>query len=482
MSTRSPGLIAKNVGILMGMEACAKVFTFAATIVLARYLAPRGFGLLAFALAFVSMFNVIAGFGMSSLTMRDLARDHRLIPQYLSNGLIAKALLSVVALGVISGVMWGMGYSPEKRPVVLLAALVMVLEATMRFTDAFFQSAQRMGVVAVANLAYDIGTVICALMVVWVRGSVLDYLTGRMLVLLVVLGISVWLIHIRLGRLAWHCDLGFIWRMLKGALPFALSTLFVAIYVDIDLVMLSFMKGDVMTGWYAAAGKFLKGFSFIPVSTREGMLPAMAKFSRDDPDELVKNLARSCRYLAMVALPIVGGIFMLAPQFVVLFFGSAYQAAIPALHVLIWTLFFMFLNSALWVALVAVDRERQATIFQGIGALVNIVTNLIAIPRWGHVGAAATTVLSFATVFGLDLMLLRRALPKFRLLREVIKPVCAMGAMMGFIHLSQGSGLGTVIVGSVVVYLGCLIVLRAIGAEELALLRGLGQRKRVQVQ
>jgi len=254
--------------------------------------------------------------------------------------------------------------------------------------------------------------------------------------------------------------------MLKSAFPFALSTLFLSIYNDIDMVMLSLMKGDVMTGWYEVARKFLMAFTFIPMSMREASLPAMAKSSKETPAELLASLTQSCKALWMIALPIAGGMFVLADRLVPLLFGSSYQEAIPAVRVLVCSIPFTFLNGVLWAALVGMGRERQVAAYFGLSALINVLTNLIAIPRFGHVGAAATTVLSYAVVFFLQVRKLGSALPRFSLVGQMFKPLGATASMMCFAWLSRASALLYTVLGSAAVYLGCLIASRAVGRKE----------------
>lgn len=469
----------KNTGILMGTEVGVKALEVLVSVILARYLAPQGFGLMAFAVSFVSLFSIVASFGMNSLVTRNVARGED-VSRYLSNGFIAKAMLSFVALGAISLITWAMGFTFERGLIVFLAALSMVLETYLRFGNAFFRAHQQMVPVAVANLAVHVGSVMTALLVVWLNRGLIEILAARVLVYFVIVSLAFLVIHARLQRLLWSFDPTFTRRMLKASVPFALFQIFVSIYVDIDMVMLSWLKGDVITGWYAAAQKFRKVFTFISSSVSGAIMPAMSQFARESPTNLLETLTRSCKYLVIIALPIAGWICVFADQLVVLLYGQAYQAAIPALRILIWTILFAFLNSALSSALVAVNRERQLSWALGVGALFNILTNLIAIPHWGHVGAAATTLLSEVVVLVFQLDLVRQALPQARPLGQLAKPLWATLAMMAFAWLGRGLELVYTILGSTVIYAAVLVASRAVGRDEWAALNGMLKHKAFQ--
>ena len=426
-----PSRLVKNAGILMGMELGGKLFGLAGSIMLARYLAPERFGLLSFAVSFVALFKVVSGFGMGSLIVRDLARNPKEMKRYLSHGLTLKTAFSLLGMMGIGLALWGLRYPWERGHVVLLTGVVMCLDAILRFTGSFFQAVQQMGWVAGINLACDLGWLAVAVGVVLAGRGLTELLVFRILVTGGMLLISVGLIHRRLCRISWDWDWRFGKGVLGGAVPFALSTLFLSIYSDIDVVMLSFLRGDLLTGWYAVARRFQNAFSFIPLSVRAAALPALSELSQQSHEAVREHLARTCRFLAMASLPIVGGIFVLSDPLVAALFGPAYQGAVPALRVLIGSVFLMFLNHGFWAALSALGREKQTMLYMGAGALLNILGNLVAIPWFGHVGASATTVLSFAVVFAMELRLVSRLLPGFDLWREIRGSVMAAGLMMG---------------------------------------------------
>ncbi len=472
--------IIKNTGILMGMELGTGILEVLVSVILARYLAPKGYGLMAFALAFVSLFSILPGFGMGTLITRDLARDPSAMSRYLSNGLVATVGLSILTLVIIFFTGLGLGFSFEKEMVVSIAALLMILEIALRFTTAFFRAQQAMTTVAMLNLVLSVGWMSATLLVVWQKGSLIEVLGVRALISVAIVAFSFWLINTRLERLSWNFSWPFLWKMLKASLPFALFQLFVRVYVKVDMVMISFMRGDVVTGWYAVSQKFRQALSFIPLSVSGAIMPAMSKVSKQPSRNMAETLTKSCKFLMIIALPIAGGITIIADRLVFLMYGPAYQASVPALRIVIWTILFAFLNSSLSSALLALNKEKEVGWALGVGALSNILTNLIAIPLWAHVGAASTTVLSEALVFGIQIYLLRRYLPEARPLNQIVPLTGATFLMMIFAWFTHRSPLFYTIAGSVSVYVLFLLMAGIVDPEERAFIRGIFQRKKVQ--
>ncbi len=464
--------LVKNTGIIMGMELGVKSLEVVVAIVLARYLSPQGFGLLAFAIAFASLFEILASLGMSTLITRDVAGDPKALGRYLSHGLAVQILLSVAALATLGWAGSLLKFPAQKWTVVFVAGLLMIVENCLDFSSSFFKSFQQMGTVAVLTLALRMGWMVAALGVVWFKGDLVQILLARVFISLGVVAGSLWLVHSRLHRIVWQFDLKEALKMLRASFPFALFGAFVMIYIKIDLVMLSLMKGDQMTGWYAAAQKFRQGFVFIPASVRDATLPAMSKFSTESPARLRETIRRSCKYLWMISLPASALISIFADTLIRWIYGPAYLSAIPALRIVIWTMVFSFINNVFTVALYALKREKEASWTLAFGMVFNILTNLLAIPRWGHVGAATTTVLSEMVVFAMQIYWLRKVLPSTGLLSPVLKPFAAVSTMVFFLIAAQPLAIAFRIFGAVVLYAAVLFFLGDLGREEWKLVRG----------
>ena len=122
---KTPSVV-KNAGVLMGMELGIRVIDAVVSIVLARYLAPQGFGLLAFALSFAQFFSVLPSFGLGYLITRDIAQYPAQLGRYLSNGLAVKMALNVVTFATIGAVLFLSGFPHYKCLIVLFAAVLMI--------------------------------------------------------------------------------------------------------------------------------------------------------------------------------------------------------------------------------------------------------------------------------------------------------------------------------------------------------------------
>lgn len=469
--------IVRNTGILIAMELVGKAFEVVVSIVVARKLGPSGLGLLAFAVSFVSLFAIFVRFGMATLVYREVARTEDRLNAYLSNGLLLKLGLSMLAFSAVFIFLKLARYPADKMHIVLLACLVMFLESYIGFGDAFFRAFQKMQYSFLINFVLTFFSSIVGIGVVFAGYGIREFLFSRLIIYGLGFLFVLYLINRRLHKITFEFEPAFCVTILKKASPFLLYSIFVAIYVQVDMVMLAFMKTDEITGFYAAAQKFRKLFSFIPLSLIGATIPAMAKFSRTSLESLIKTVEHGFKYLLLVALPAAVGIAMLAGQIILLFYGRSYEPSILSLRILIWTIIFAFLNTMLASTLVSLDKEKQAGYCMGIGALFNIVSNFFFIPFWSFIGASITTVLSEAIVFILQYRLLRRILPAVRPWRLSQGPGVCTVVMAIFIAVFCKVKILFLIPLSVFVYLTALFITKTLGAEEFRLIREIIKKK-----
>jgi O-antigen/teichoic acid export membrane protein len=76
-------------------------------------------------------------------------------------------------------------------------------------------------------------------------------------------------------------------------------------------------------------------------------------------------------------------------------FGSSYGESVNIFYLHAWSSIAIALNYARYRWLAVSDLHRFAPIVTGIGLLTSTALNVLLIPRYGAIGAAAATVVSY---------------------------------------------------------------------------------------
>ncbi len=475
--------IVKHTGILMVMELGTRMLDIIISMLVARYLGPVSFGLLAFAVSFGSLFSIIPGFGMGALVTRDISRDREKISTYLIHGTAAKVILGaamMVLMVIVSHVLW---HSPEKTTLALTAGVLVIFESQLKFTAAFFQGLQMMKWVAGLNLVVRAGWVIGSLTVMALGGGVLHLIAVRCLMNLIGFTVGTILVTTRLQKIRWHWDAKLVFEMIRSSFPFALFRLFGVVYTDVDTVMLSNLRGDLMTGWYAAAQRFYKVLTFIPGSFAQTMLPLLSSYSEQSRERFTSSLKMACKFLMMIAFPIMAVGLLESREIMNFFYGKAFVESSHTLSILMMALPFCFLNEVLISGVASLNHEKKGSNILIIGLLSHVTLNSIMIPLFGHKGAAITTSVVEALVFTLQVRVIRKKVPGFSLRSEFTRPLMA-AAVMGFsLMVTRGAGLLLSLVIAAPVYLLALFVLGVITLQDIraihaAISRKMGKKKK----
>ncbi len=193
------------------------------------------------------------------------------------------------------------------------------------------------------------------------------------------------------------------WReIFVSALPYGTALVLSTIYFRIDSIMLLFMKGPHEVGLYGMPMRILEILSVIPVYFMNSVLPILSKGLREKSSEVRRMIQLSFDFLFMCAAPIVVGLFVLAYPVIFLIsspeflsrLSDGYYGSDIAMQILVFAMFFSFLNSLFSYTLVAANKQSILLWINGAAAIFNISANLIVIPAWGFRGAAVNTVVT----------------------------------------------------------------------------------------
>jgi O-antigen/teichoic acid export membrane protein len=382
-----------------------KLFSFAYFIILARFLEPTNYGQYQLSINFALMLSVIADLGLSSVLIRETARQvidqEKLFRQIFS----LKIILSILTgLAIIIGDIILYANNPV-RPLIYFTALIVIIDSFTLLFYGFIRGQQ--------NLRYEsIGTIIFQLIILALGLSLMQFSKNALYFILVILFASLFnflysfiLLNKKYKlKLTWYFDKKLATSIFVIAWPFALSAVFAKIYAYIDGLILEYLHGSASLGIYSVAYKVTFAFQFIPLAFVAALYPAFANYWQNDKAQLEKTLLKAINYLAYISLPITAGIISLAPFIVKSLYSSSYANSVAPLQILVLSLPFLFINFALSYFLNATDRQRTNTWNLGLVMLLNIILNFIFIPRWEAWGASLASSISTVVLFCLNLI------------------------------------------------------------------------------
>ncbi|MEM7756960.1 MAG: flippase, partial [Cyanobacteria bacterium P01_A01_bin.40] len=203
----------------------------------------------------------------------------------------------------------------------------------------------------------------------------------------------------------WKIDKFLAIDLLKNSWPLILSGVMSTIYMRIDQVMLGNMSTSQEVGNYAAAVKFSEVWYFIPTVICSSVYPAIIQAKQKSKEEYYLKMQQLYDFLVLLSLSVAMLVSFSSDFILTNLLGSEYSSASQILTLHIWSGIFIFLGVARGNWLVIENKTRLSLVTQMLGAFTNVCLNLLLIPQSGAIGAAVSTLVSYAVSSYLSSML-----------------------------------------------------------------------------
>jgi PST family polysaccharide transporter len=363
---------------------------------LARYLGPSRFGELSFAVAFTGIFGAIATLGLDDIVVRELAKCPSNSDEILGSALVLRFGAALVSFGAVA--VW---ISIMRRHDTQMIWFVMIVAAQYMFqclnvVDLYFQSRVESkytvyatnGAFVLVSAAKIVLLVLKAPLIAFAWPILIEYVIASIFLL--------WAYQFRGRTIAlWRAKRAIMRDLLRDSWPLILSGLSVMISVRIDQVLIGQMLNDKEVGIYSAAARISEVWYFIPFAISRSMLPLLVESKKQGEAVYYSRLQKYSNVLALVSICFVLVIALLAGPITRMLYGTEYVGSARVLRVLIVGGALVPI-SAIWSYWMLLENRTKMMFYVNIfGSFLNVILNIIFIPRFGIIGSAYATLISY---------------------------------------------------------------------------------------
>lgn len=385
--------LAKNSLILIGAEAVRRLLSFVVAILIARALAVDDFGRFGVAMALMGIFSVVAGFGLNPLITRMVAADPARAERRIATALGLKLVFGFGATALLILFAALMRYPADTFMAVSVVAFILPAQALEDIGIALFDGRRRMKYSALITL---VKSVLLLGLIGWISldqrglpGVMMAYLAAGWLTAV----FALLLIKRVAGDLSLRPQFD-RWRELLGeAFPFLLIGLAWMIAFRVDTVMLEHMTDEYTVGLYRSGFVFFEILLALPILVTRALFPALASGMAQGGDSWRDLMSSSLRASLHLALPLAIGCALIGGRFVPLIYGAKYADGGQVAALLGGFLWVWFGSMTFGWALTAAGELKTVLLGNVLAMTTNIVANLLLIPRFSMMGAAAATVI-----------------------------------------------------------------------------------------
>lgn len=176
---------------------------------------------------------------------------------------------------------------------------------------------------------------------------------------------------------------------------FGLAGVFAFIYLQSDIIMVKYMVGNSEAGYYNAAFVIITAILMFPaVLYSKFLLPKYHRWANHDKAKFYEVYQKGNIAMLISGIIIMFCVLFLSNFFIPIIFGDGYENTIILLKILSLTLPFYFVAYSVGATLVTNEHMKLKIKLMGFVAFVNIVLNILLIPKYAASGAAIATLLS----------------------------------------------------------------------------------------
>lgn len=387
-------------------------------ILIPRFLGPKDYGIFALTLSILVFFMLFADFGISASSSKFIAQYVKKDKFQVRNIIKEVLLLRVLTLAVVFVV----GYfsinfitetfkMPELSKTLYIGIFLVIFWTLTEHLKKLFQGFHRLKFnfyITLTEFGFKIMLSLLLILYYGLLGVLIAFTLAYILSTVVGLFFT---------YKYFYCEFeeaSSVKSFRKDLLDYAFPMIFISasfyVLTEIDTIFLAFFTTPTEVGYYSVGKQMTRYLPIFAAGIGTALGPMYAHITRENITELKKTYYKilsilSCLYLLASVL-----LFIFAKEIVIFLYGMEYIPSITILRILIVYMFFFAISSVVSQLIDYMGMAKKRAFVLVIVILVNISLNLLLIPKYGGIGAAVATVVSYAPYVLFNLFLCHKHL------------------------------------------------------------------------
>lgn len=406
---KHPGLQkhSKNIGWMFFARIGSMVITFIAVAYVARNLGPTNYGQLSYAISFTSLFGFLASLGVEQILYRELIKSPEKRDEYVGTALSLRIIAAFITLFICVLTASFLSTQDVSLLLIFIISLSFIFSSFTILGYEFqaeakskYPSILSLIVVFILNIS-KIGVIILD------QGVIYLALVILMEPILYALGF----LYLRTKNYGPIRNLSFSKNtaisILKDSFPLIFASAFFTVYARIDQVMIKNMVDASSVGLYDSAVRISEVWYFIPHILTVALFPAIINAKKVSDDLYHKRIRRF--FLLIMSISFMTALFttIFSKNLILTIFGYSFIGALPILQIYVWSNIGAAINLVSQQILISENLTKIISIITFFGMITNIILNIYLIPKYGAMGAAIASMISYIIPF-LSLLLFKK--------------------------------------------------------------------------
>ena len=356
-----------------------------------RVIEADGIGQINFFQSIISYISLFTCLGIPMYAIREIARDRSDVVQMNRTAmeiLLLHSMLTLVGYVIVAILCLTVPQIQVNIP------LFLILSLTIFFTaigcEWFYQGIEDFKYITIRGLI--IKTVSVVLLFIFVKSKT-DLLYYGCYTVFGVLGGNIFNFF-RLRKYIHRENIIFselhIKRHIKPVLKVFSFSVVTSIYLQLNTVLLGFLKNALAVGYFAAATKVMQMLLTMSACLGSVMMPrASHLIAENKEDEFNRLIQKSYDFTLAIALPMTIGLIFCAPSLITALCGVKFEHSILPSQIIAPIILMVAISNVFGIqVLFPKGKINIVTLCCGIGAVADLILNLCLIPFFSYIGTS----------------------------------------------------------------------------------------------
>lgn len=357
---------------------------------------------------FSLLLNIFLDFGLTNFNNRSISQHPQLLPRYLSN-LVGIKLLMAIAYFVISIMAaYFLGYSQRQLGMLMVLVVNQFLASFILYLRSNISGLQLFKTDSILSVTDRVFMILLCSVMLWgpLRSEfkIEWFIYAQTIAYLVTTAISLVIVVKKVNVFVPRINRIFLVSILKKSYPYALLVLLMSFHFRVDSVMIERLlpNGNFHAGIYAQAFRLLDVSTMVPFLFASLLLPIFSRMLKQG-EQITSLLGFSVRLLfaASIVFSLVCIVYRDSIMELLYVNHTAESSAIFATLMVCFV--FVSISYIFGTLLTANGSLYILNIIALVGVVVNVVLNVVLIPRHFALGAAVASLITQALVSLLQL-------------------------------------------------------------------------------
>ena len=394
---------------------------FAVSVMIARSLGAREMGIYSFAIWVAGTVTSLSSLGLPDAISKYVAEHkglgNRALSVWIARRIVRMQVIAATAAALIAAAIWG-GLQPRQIEIIVLALATVLPSALQMTLLALMEGEQRFDLQVASTLGGSLFQVGLVAVIAFRWPSIAGFLAANFAAAVLLLALTYYfsrsMLEFAAGLPKPAHSPGIVRKVFVFSLAvYGLWLLQMVVFDKSEMLFLRIFSTPDQLAYYGIAFALTARLATAGDSVSYVLFPMfVTRFAETGEEGLRVSYRRSITYLQMLTVPICLWGLPLLPRLIVFAYGPQYENVVAVIRILLVTMLFSITMNVSSNVVYALDRQMLLLVTMVPVAVLNIILDLLLIPRFAATGAAiANGVSQAAGTLGM-IAIIRRLLPE----------------------------------------------------------------------